>query len=243
MQFAFTSEDGSVLECEVDFADGDFGNLNFLDQPRQDILLHLSLRHGRQVLVHNRHIEGGWVGATTVPVALEQAGNRVRVTFHGDHAIVHVNGAKAGRFDLPESLLGGPEPCHWVRTVGGVRHVRLSGPAHERRAGRGVMTAARPFVLEGWAFDPASQDQRITVTVGDGGDTLPLATLADAERAAEQRAPTERIGLRAIVPGWVWDGLPAEVDEIALQLRANGRPCGAPVRLRRSDAEIGRAHV
>lgn len=236
MQFAFTSEDGSVVECEFGFADGDFANLNFLDAPCQDILLHLSFRYGRQVLVHNRHLDGAWTGATALPVALEEAGNALRVTFHGDHAIVHVNGAKAGRFDLPESLLGGPEPAHWVRPVGGVTGLRLSGRAHERRAGRGVMVLARPFVLEGWAFDPAAEEQRITVTVGTGAETLPLATLADSERAREQRAPTERIGLRAIVPGWIWDGLPAETEEVALQLRANGRPCGAPVALRRADA-------
>ena len=235
MQYAFTSEDGSVLECEFGFADADFANLNFLDQPRQDVLLHLSFRHGRQVLVQNRHIDGAWAGATTLPVALHRSGNTLRVTFHGDHAVVHVNGTKAGRFDLPESLLGGPEPAHWVRVVGEVSGLRLSGPAHERRAGRGVIALARPFVLEGWAFDPAAEEQRITVTVGADEDTLPLATLADAERAREQRAPTERVGVRGIVPGWIWDGVPDTQAEVTLQLRANGRPCGAPLALHRSD--------
>lgn len=227
MKFAFPSADGAALECVLNFDEFEYANLDFFDHARGDVLLHLSFRFRRQVVVYNQYIAGEWGPERPTPLQLQPDGNRLRIEFFLGIATVVVNEVKVGAFELPEPSDGTDFALHFVSVNGAGSELTLSGEAYEARQGRGLIVMDRPFLLEGWGFDPGGQEQQLAVTLAGTEEALPLAVIPSPERAQEQQAPSDRIGVMALVPGWIWTY--ATGDEVAVQLMANGRPCGTPV--------------
>ncbi|MEL6204742.1 MAG: glycosyltransferase family 2 protein [Pseudomonadota bacterium] len=234
MQYAFSSEDGSVFECALEFDSVHYANLNFLDFGRDDIPFHLSFRFRRQVMVHNRRVDGEWSGEEPVAVILEKSGNRLRIEFAESVATVIVNGTRVARIDLPELLNGTAQVLHWVGVTGGVEAVALAGRAHENRRGRGVLEMDEPFRLEGWGYDPASDAQDLAIVIQGAIDRLPSVVLPAPDIAREQLAPTTDIGVVGVIPGWVWTRVDAGTEQVSFQLTCNGRPCGHVLTLTRA---------
>ncbi len=236
MQFAFSSHNGSAFEGKIAFGTYDYANIDFLEFACRDVPLHLSFRMRRQVMVYNQFLDGAWGPERPTPITADpETELTVRIEFFLGQATVLLDGVKLGVFELPEAADGTDEPVHWVSLNGGFTDFRIEGEAHESRKGRGVLFSDRPFILEGWGFDPAAMQQELAVSLVGTGQSLPVVTLPEPDHALEQRAPTDKIGVMALVPGWVWSYVDAETDSVVLQLTANGRPCGTPLTLTRSE--------
>ncbi|MEM0937174.1 MAG: glycosyltransferase family 2 protein [Pseudomonadota bacterium] len=235
MELAFTSASGSVFECNLAFNTYDYANLNFHDFARQDVPFHLSFRFGRQIVVYNQFLSRAWGPERSAPVELKERGNTIRVEVSESQAVLHVNGARTGTYDLPEPTDGTHAALHWVSVNGGVEDVVLSGPSHDARRGRGLLSSERSFLLDGWGFDPGSVRQDLRVILAKTGEPLPSAMIPAPERATEQRSPSDDIGIMALIPGWVWQSDAVEGASVALQLMSNARACGPSFVLTRDE--------
>ncbi|MEM9249650.1 MAG: glycosyltransferase family 2 protein [Pseudomonadota bacterium] len=236
MQFAFSSQDGSIFEGTLAFDAHGYANIDFLDMSRMQVPLHLSFRLKQQAMVYNQFLDDAWGPERPNAVALtSERSAQLRVEFFGGTATVLVDGVRLGVFELPEPLDGTSEAVHWVSVNGGVTSFAIKGEAHEARQGRGVLYAERPFLLEGWGFDPASERQDLQVMLAGTDQALPVVVLPEPDRAEEQRAPTDKIGVIALVPGWIWRYVDREHEVATFQLLANGRPCGAPLTVALAD--------
>lgn len=231
---AFRTNGGGGVAYTVAFSEYPYANISFFDRARDRILFHLSLRREKNIAAINTRDGKAWGGEEQAPVTLADAGDRVEIRIDPPRVTVTLNDAV-----LFDRDTGFPDLARiaFVNFGGGVEaeSFAVSGPANEGRRGEGVLNLMPLLVLEGWAFDPAQADQSYEIEI-EGMDEPPIPTVYDrADLARRVEAPTDEIGVYAVLPGRVWEAPGAETG-LLVQVYSNGIPCGAPLALKPADA-------
>ncbi|QBF34247.1 glycosyltransferase family 2 protein [Thalassococcus sp. S3] len=230
---SFRTHGGASFTYEAEFSKAHYANISFFDRNLEDILFHLSLRGETGHVVTNSRAGDTWQAETFHEMALHETGNSVEVHFAEDGVTVQINGAD---FHLDRARLGDLERIDLVEFTGGIpeQSVVIDGPANADREGQGEVGLVLPMTIEGWACDPGLIEQTIAIDI-PGLDMPPAPEIFARPNVAHRiNAPTDNIGVRATLPGRIWQGR-AGSSPVTVQLLSNNIPCGAPLTIAPSD--------
>jgi glycosyl transferase family 2/galactosyltransferase len=231
--FVFWSAGGAKFSYRTDFSEFDYANISFFDSTKKEIIFHLSLRLKTGLAVVNVRHHGEWVGE--IPHVLDglESGALVEIVFQDEDISVAVDGRAMFR---SEGAFPGVESVQYLHFTGGLEQESfvLEGPANTDRVGTGDLTLGAGLVVEGWAVDPALPGQSLRLEV-EGLDA-PLLFLAREKPAiaAEYGLKEANIGLRATLPGRIWDAAGAR-DSVVVTLSSNGIVCAVPLQVSKAD--------
>ena len=229
----FQPHDGARFFYRADFSAEPFANISFYDREQQEILFHLSLRADEGLAVCNRRGAEDWSRERPRRVQLPRDGVQVEIRFAPPEVSVHLDGARLFRFStgaLRRTHFPDLHRIGYVDFQGGISAGSVEIDDGDTRPREGLALSDR-LELRGQVglSAEAARDLRLETAAG----ALSCAVIARPRPAGPGR--NAAMDLRAVLPGRAWEAVPADAA-LELQLRfADGRACGAPLRITRDE--------
>ena len=228
---SFAVQKGARFRYRAEFSAAPYANISFFDETQENILFHLSLRQDEARAVCNKRKGEDWSREIARSAELPLTGVTVEILFAPPVVTVKVDGRQIFRFGkgLLRQRFPGIEQIAYVDFQGGITPGGVDiDDLQETRVKRNRLYLNSRLELRAHLSDlPPETDLHLHVAGGASAGIPPVI--------AQPTDGGQGVDLRILMPGRIWEGVPAETPlEISLTL-PDGTPACPPMTLSQSD--------